>query len=159
MNAFSRVCRYVCLRLRHGMSEMPHSCFHQRKSKAVLRSGVWLLEGCLRFIVRFFSAIDQMVILTPCSFCNSLSYPPFPHIVGSDKVAPPSGPAGPDTSLPWDLPRQFIKKHLRATSRTTCPLALLGYCGMWGWKSSEILGGCQMLPTDERLTSSNLLFL
>ena len=41
----------------------------------------------------FFSAIDQMVILTPCSFCNSLSYPPFPHIVGGDKVAPPSGPA------------------------------------------------------------------
>ena len=155
MNAFSRVCRYVCLRLRHGMSEMLHSCFHQRKSKAVLRSGVWLLEGCLRFIVRFFSAIDQMVILTPCSFCNSLSYPPFPHIVGGDKVAPPSGPAGPDTSLPWDLPRQFIKKHLRATSRTTCPLALLGYCGMWGWKSSEILGGCQQMC----LTSSNLLFL
>ena len=131
VNAFSRVSvwtseAYTWYKL--------HSRFHQRKS--VLRSGLWLLEGCLRCIVQFILAIVQIVILPPCSFCDGLFYPPFPHIVGGDKVAPPSGPAGPGPSLPWDLPRQFIKKHLRATSRTTCPLAFLGYCGTWGWKSS-----------------------
>ena len=71
--------------------------------------------------------------------------------MGGDKVAPPSGPAGPGT-LPWDLPRQFTKKHLRTTSHTTCPLALLGY-GTWGWKSSEILACRQMC-----LSISNLFF-
>lgn len=40
--------------------------------------GSWKVVYASSFVF-FFPAIDQMVILTPCFFCNGLSYPPFPH--------------------------------------------------------------------------------